>query len=376
MSDTKTPAPAQEADPALLERLAAFVGAGADRPGFYARHPISHAVIGQMTDAVGDRNPIYSDEAYARTTIHKGLVVPPLWLFSWLMPGIEPEAEEDVLPDGTTYFNLLPSGQRQALASRRTIRDELNEVLESHGYASPAVTNMTYTYLRYLRPGERPRFSSWIIDAVTGPKQTKLGSGFFVTMHMDVFVGDEQVATILQRYIRFRAPTAAPGAEPPALPAAPDTPVPVTQRGPSRTRTRETLRFSEVKVGDRLPTLVVRITPTLVIAGALASQDYQDVHHDFLIMPRRGHPRPFMNMMTTSGLLGRYLTDWTGPEAIVRAHELRLMRPNYPGDTMTLNATVRETEVKDGRGLVTVDFNGVNSLGTHTDSSIVVELPL
>jgi acyl dehydratase len=83
-----------------------------------------------------------------------------------------------------------------------------------------------------------------------------------------------------------------------------------------------------------------------------------------------------MNMMTSSGLLGRYLTDWTGPDALVRAHELRLGRPNYAGDTMRLTGSVQSAELVDGRGLVTVAMVGVNSLGNHTDSSITVELPL
>ncbi len=377
---TTNPTPA--ADPVLLERLAKFIGAGADRPGFMARHPISHAVIGQMTDAVGDRNPIYTDEAFARTTVHKGLVAPPLWLFSWLMPGIQPEAEQPQLEDGTAYFELLPTGQRRNPTDRRTLRDEVNDVLEAQGYASPAVTDMTYTYLRYLRPGETPRFSSWVVNDIIGPKRTKLGEGFFVTISLNVFVDDEPVATIRQRYLRFKAVASQAGDAGAAAVAQPGSgsatpaPQPQLRLAPAPGRTRETLRFDQVKAGDALAPLVVKITPTLVIAGALASQDYQDVHHDYQYIARRGHPDVFMNMMTSSGLLGRYLTDWTGPDAIVREHVLRLTRPNYPGDTMRLTGTVRSVELTDdGRGLVAVDLLGVNSLGTHTDSSIVVQLP-
>jgi len=381
MSDKPAPALANSpvADPVLLERLTKFVGAGEDRPGLDARHPVSHAVIGQMTDAVGDRNPVYSDEAFARGTVHQGIVAPPLWLFSWMMPGLQPEAEESRLEDGTAYFHLAPGGQRRAVAARRTIRDELNDVLEEYGYAVPAVTNMTYTYLRYLRPGERPHFSSWIIDEVTGPKLTKLGAGFFATMHMNVYVGAELVATILQRYLRskpaMRATDTADAPAPALMPEYAPGEDPVLRLGAPQTRTTTTLRFDEVKSGDQLPPLVVRISPTLIIAGALASQDYQDVHHDYQMIRRRGHPNVFMNMMTSSGLLGRYVTDWTGPNAIIRSHELRLLRPNYPGDTMRLTGTVRSTELVDGRGLVTLDLLGINSLGTHTDSSVTVELP-
>jgi acyl dehydratase len=125
-----------------------------------------------------------------------------------------------------------------------------------------------------------------------------------------------------------------------------------------------------------LPPLVVKISPTLIIAGALASQDFQDVHHDYQIIRRRGHPYIFMNMMTTSGLLGRYLTDWTGADAVIRGHELQLGRPNYAGDTMRLTGAVRSAELVENRGLVTVDIVGTNSLGKHTESSIIAELPM
>lgn len=367
-------------DTAFSKRIAAFVGAGADRSGFAAPAPVSHAVIKQMTDAVGDRNPIYTDETLARASIHKGIVAPPLWLYSWMMAGLEGEAQEARLEDGANYFYAAPGGQRRTSVEQRTIRDELNGVLQEHGYVSPAVTNMSYTYARYLRPGETPRFSSWIIEEISGPKATKIGEGFFATMRMDVFVGNEQVASIRQRYLRSKphernataaaAPATTYSSAEPTAAAEPNLRFVPRQPFPIRT-----LRFGEVKVGDVIPPLVVKISPTLIIAGALASQDFQDVHHDYQMIHRRGHPNIFMNMMTTSGLLGRYLTDWTGPDAIVRAHELRLGRPNYAGDTMTLTGSVRSADRVEGRGLVTVDLVGANSLGKHTESSITVELP-
>jgi acyl dehydratase len=364
-------------DPELAKRLAAFAGAGADRRGFDAPAPVSVAAIKLMTDAVGDRNPVYSNEAFARRSIHKGVVAPPLWLYSWMMPGLAGEADQAFLADGTPYFYAAPGGQRRT-HPEPTLRDELNDVLEAYGYSSPAVTNMSYTYARYLRPGETPRFSSWIVEEIAGPKVTKIGEGFFVTMRIDVFVGAEPVATIRQRYLRSKPFAQKSAVQPAANSDAGRSPVeaPELRFAPMPAFPERTRRFHEVKVGDSLPPLVVKISPTLIIAGALASQDFQDVHHDYQMIRHRGHPDIFMNMMTSSGLLGRYLTDWTGPDALIRAHELRLGRPNYAGDTMRLTGTVRSAELVDGRGLVTVALVGVNSLGNHTDSSITVELPL
>ena len=69
--------------------------------------------------------------------------------------------------------------------------------------------------------------------------------------------------------------------------------------------------FAAVAVGDELPTLVLPITRTLIVSGAIASRDYQDVHHDSVLAKERGSKDIFMNILTTNGLVGRYVTDWS-----------------------------------------------------------------
>ncbi|HEY1734823.1 MAG TPA: hypothetical protein VGG23_10275, partial [Acidimicrobiales bacterium] len=81
----------------------------------------------------------------------------------------------------------------------------------------------------------------------------------------------------------------------------------------------ETRTYDQVAVGDALDDLVLPITRTLVVAGALASRDYQDVHHDAELAGQRGSPDIFMNILTTNGLVGRYVTDWSGPGGLLRS---------------------------------------------------------
>ena len=130
-------------------------------------------------------------------------------------------------------------------------------------------------------------------------------------------------------------------------------------------------RFDEVRVGDELPELVVPITTTLIVAGAIASRDYQDVHHDEALARRRGTPGIFMNILTTNGLVGRYVTDWAGPDATVRRIAIRLGVPNFAGDTLRL--TGRVTAASDGT--VEVEVCGRNRLGDHVTGTVVVALP-
>lgn len=132
-------------------------------------------------------------------------------------------------------------------------------------------------------------------------------------------------------------------------------------------------RFDAVAVGDTLPALPIEVTRTLIVAGAIASRDYQDVHHDHELATAKGSADIIMNILTTNGLVGRYVTDWAGPDAVVRSVRIRLGVPNYPGDTMTLTATVSACD--DASRTVTLDVTGANARGNHVTGTVEVTLP-
>jgi len=130
-------------------------------------------------------------------------------------------------------------------------------------------------------------------------------------------------------------------------------------------------RFADVRPGEELPELVVDITTTLIVAGAIASRDYQDVHHDEALARERGTPGIFMNILTTNGLVGRFVTDWAGPDATVKRIAIRLGVPNFAGDTMRLAGRVTAAD----RGVVEVEVAGRNRLGDHVTGTVTVALP-
>ncbi|MFJ6727521.1 MaoC/PaaZ C-terminal domain-containing protein [Streptomyces sp. NPDC091281] len=126
-----------------------------------------------------------------------------------------------------------------------------------------------------------------------------------------------------------------------------------------------------MRPGDVLPPLEVPITRTLIVAGALASRDYQDVHHDPEAARAKGSPDIFMNILTTNGLVGRYVTDRLGPTAVLRRVAIRLGAPNHPGDTLVLSGTVEDV---DGDTVV-VRITGGNGLGRHVTGTVTVTVP-
>ena len=135
----------------------------------------------------------------------------------------------------------------------------------------------------------------------------------------------------------------------------------------------KTLRFESVKVGDALPELPIPITVTLVVGGALASRDFTPVHHDKAAAQAQGMSDVFMNILTTNGLVGRYVTDWAGPDAVVKNVAIKLGAPNLPGDTMKMVGSVKSTD--DATGEVTVEIAGKNGWGNHVTGTVRLALP-
>ncbi|MCB5168917.1 acyl dehydratase [Streptomyces bambusae] len=124
-----------------------------------------------------------------------------------------------------------------------------------------------------------------------------------------------------------------------------------------------------MRPGDTLAPLEVPVTRTLIVAGAVASRDYQDVHHDAELARAKGSPDIFMNILTTNGLVGRYVTDRLGPAAVLRKVAIRLGAPNHPGDTMVLTGTVESVSGPT----VEIRVTGTNRLGRHVTGTVVAD---
>ncbi|MCT1638877.1 MULTISPECIES: MaoC family dehydratase [Dietzia] len=119
-------------------------------------------------------------------------------------------------------------------------------------------------------------------------------------------------------------------------------------------------------VGDRLPELTIEGTPTFIVASALATRDFQDVHHDRDLAHAKGSKDIFVNILTDTGLVQRYVTDWAGQRARITSIKLRLGVPWYAYDSLTLTGEVTGI---DGDGLVTLKIVGTDSLGAHVTST-------
>lgn len=421
-----------------------------------ARDPVNLPIIENWIEAIGDANPVYTDEEFAARSWHNGLVAPPAMIQVWTMTG------QRVPEPGT---GTDPTGEMVA-------------ALDAAGYTSVVATNCDQAYHRYLRHGERLTLRVGLID-LAGPKQTALGEGWFFTTRNTWYSGDEPVATMDFRILKFRprppdaAPKQAPASQPePMRPMiSPDTaffwegtaagelriqhcPACGTLRHPpgpmclscgspkpgyvvaagtgtlfsyivhhhppvpgkrlpmvlALTELDEGVRVlgellgvdpAQVAVGlpvraaflriddeltlpafrpvvvtgagtlpDDLPELVIDVTTTFVVGSALATRDFTRVHHDRDFAVASGSKDIFVSILTTTGLVQRFVSDWAGPQARLRSISIRLGAPCYAGDKLRFGGRV--TSCDDGR--YTVAVTGRCSTGDHVTAKVVVQV--
>jgi uncharacterized OB-fold protein/acyl dehydratase len=179
----------------IQEAIAEIKAAGGPKPRA-GRDPVNQPIINNWVEALGDRNPIYVDEAAARAAGHPGIVAPPAMIQVWTMFGLRGERPMDD-----------PMGP-------------IMELFDGAGYVGVVATNCEQTYHRYLQPGEEVSITSEMGDVI-GPKQTALGEGWFVNQHIIWRVGDEDVAEMNWRILKFkpRESDAAPASVPEDLDA-------------------------------------------------------------------------------------------------------------------------------------------------------------
>jgi acyl dehydratase len=310
-------------------------------------------------DALRDPNPVYVDDAAARATGRPGVIAPPTMIQAWSMPPLAQAGQNRSVPGYRPYWREpgeapRPGSDGPGAAAYQILRD--------HGFSNAAATNCRQAYHRELVPGDHTK-SVTTLESISPLKHTAMGAGHFVTTRTDFLDQDDQlVATQLWTILQFRAPTedelrAATAARagrnaaagPPAAASPPGGPL----TGPP-------------VPGQRTPDLVISITPTFVIVTALATHDFYAIHHDTDWARSIGRPDIFTNILTTTGLVGQVMTSWAGPATRLKAVDLRLLVPNYPGDELTLRGSVTAV---DG-DLVTLAVTGTNGLGTHVQATI------
>lgn len=397
----------------IMDAAQRLIDAG-ETPPKAGRDPVNLPMIRSWLEAMGDANPVYESESIA----------PPAMIQVWTMRGLTPASLDDPL-------------------------QAVSDLCEKSGFGAVVATDSDQTYHRCLRVGEQVTVQSRL-ESVTGPKRTALGEGWFITTATRWLVGDETVAEMKFRILRYRPEprTEAPRPEPirpvvtadsaffwdgvaagelrvqrcgecgelrhppgPACPACGSfkqehlvspgvgtihsytvhhhPPVP-GRRAPyiiglvdlaEGVRMVAEYRGPRPEIGDPVrvtfdaglpiwrpdvPTLdpwELHVTPTLIVSTALATRDFQNVHHDRDAAVRLGGTDIFVNILTTTGLVQRFVTDRLGPAIKIKGIRIRLGTPCLAYDTLTFTGQVFGTRV---------DVIGRTANGVHVTGSVEV----
>ncbi|MSO79265.1 MAG: hypothetical protein EXQ79_06625 [Acidimicrobiia bacterium] len=174
-------------DAELMRQLAALVGQPISDAGpTVAPDPVNQPMIRHWAAAFEDWNPVYTDPDVAARSRFGEVVAPPLMLQTWTMatPIITGIAERGGSPTD---------------ASRAAVLNLLDEA----GFVGTLASNSEFEIVRYLHLGDALTATT-VLESVSDEKQTRLGTGHFVTWVTTYTVGDEVVGRQLFRILKFR----------------------------------------------------------------------------------------------------------------------------------------------------------------------------
>ena len=312
---------------------------------------VSRVQVWQWCAAMGDRNPLYLNEGYRSRAGFDRVVAPPAMMQMWTMRDVN-----------ATY----------APGTADDAGPKVFDTLAEHGFPGIVAVSYDISFHRLLLEGDRAHHFS-TIATISPLKQTALGEGYFVTDRVEFLDQDDTLfAQALITYFVYR-PKAVDGADKDTGQQTAAPPTLASHDASWRTDFTD-LSYASLSEGQALPELHIPITHLLIVSGALATQDFTNVHHNLPAAQAAAMPDIFMNILTSSGLCARYLSDWAGPGSRLRHLRFKLQAPNVPGDTMVMQGKVVKLEQDGNEPRVTVDFAGGNSRGVHVSGAATLEL--
>ena len=331
-------------------------------------HQVNQAMISMWADAMMGDNPVYTDEQAAIASGRSGTIAPPTMIQAWMMPPLSRMAlgTRDCPGMAPWWQHAANKGEGAAVLHPGRDGPDVYAVLAERGFVNSAATNCKQIYHRDYRPGDHITCIS-TIDAVSAEKNTAMGKGHFLTTRLDyIDQNREAVATQYWTLLRYREKSkerdAAAGSAPKTLVLPNMDKVPESHLGAQLS--------GAPQVGQVTEASIFPITPSFVIATALATHDFYPIHHDVDWARSLGQPNIFTNILTTTALVGGVVTKWGGPRTALKSTDLRLLVPNFPGDTLVLQGEVTALDGDEVRLKVV----GRNNLGTHVDAVVTARV--
>jgi acyl dehydratase len=304
-----------------------------------ARDAVSASAIRAWCDAMGERNRIYLDRDAARAAGYPDVIAPPAMLQVWTMPGLEPDRPYSAGP-----------------ARAGDLDERVRATLAELGYAGSLAASTDQEFLAPVVAGTEVAARDEYI-AASEQKQTHLGPGFFLSHRITYSTPDDATIGCLTASVFHFTPRPVESVPHPLTP--PPTP-------PARPVAAAAIRLAS---GVECGPVVVPVTPTQIIAGALATRDFYPVHHDRDFARAHGNADFLMNILTTNGLLARVVAEWAD-QAPLRRLRTRLVAPAYAHDELIMTGQVTQAGPDGAEFTVRA---ALGSGGVHAEATAWVE---
>jgi acyl dehydratase len=348
--------------------------------GFTGRRPwrteVTRDAIYHMALGIGDLNPLYHDEEYAKRTRWGTLVAPPIMIQTF-----------------DTLRSVGSSGLPEGLPGVHSIW-----------------TGSLYEWKRPLMVGDRVSAECYLKSV--DERESKFGGGRSVYQTYEAVYTDQKGERIGLRndtWIRIERHKTAEKKKYGDTSLAKWTPDEVVRLMEEYAAEKRTTKrtWDEVQVGDTLgPLLKGPLTPTAEIAfesqlgiylvGNKVAANLYAKHPKLFIVNEQGVPEPpqrvhWDNEFTTRllGLPGAYdlgpercawliqvVTDWMGDDGHLAKLDCRYLKFNYMGDVTRIRGKVAEKLERDGKAYVKCTVECVNHRDEVTAAGTAeVELP-
>ncbi len=332
-------------------------GIGVTLPPSGAWREANIETLKRFGDGIGDYNPLYRNEEYAKKSHFGMLTAPPSFVFS-LTIGNKVADTGDIKPDriSTQYFPVNYAG----------------------------------TEMEFFRPiwiGDRIRVKETVGDVYrkvsqrVGPILFCKGLNSYYNQRHELVANSN---VLMARYLNIGK--AIEYDRKPKAGAAPEPADPLVHE--RKRRGAEPRYWEDVTEGEELPTLkkgTYTVSElffwTLHVAGATRTTRAQneaegsaelggsgrfDAEH---ALKRRNMPGQFDIGPQRISWLIQMVTDWMGDDAFLKKHYSSIRQPNIVGDTNTVKGKVVKKYVENGEHLVDVEVANENQAGSISASA-------
>jgi len=277
---------------------------------------VEKGAIQKFTESIGEQNPLFYDEEYARGTRYGGIIAPP------------------------TFCRTFNFGEIPGLDRHRKFM--------VHG-------EQKYTYFKPLRPGDIVYCKSCLTDIQE--KEGKSGRMVFIELEQEgrdasgeLYFSSRRVGVIRMAAVE-RDASRKKSIEPVASARPEFKAVP----GP---------KFNQVEVGDLIgPLEMPPVTRVQLVKYAGASGDFNPIHTVEDVAQEMGLNGVIAHGMLTMALLGRMITNWMGLEGNLVNWGVRFSAMVRPGDVITCRGVITGKDPEGNGGVVNCEAWGENQRG-------------